>query len=124
MMPLSDNAHPRRRKSPAEGNIRLAAVEPDPLTDEQASATLPVPAGEEPRKRPAHPQKILVIDIGGTYMKVLATDQEKPRKTRSGRLFTPQRMVEAVRDLTGDWPYEAISLGLPALVDERGPMME
>src|SRR4029077_9837534 len=66
----------------------------------------------------------LVIDVGGTKVKVLATGQTEPRKAASGKGFTPGRLVETVRKLAEDWSYEAISIGYPGLVGIHGPRSE
>jgi polyphosphate glucokinase len=80
-------------------------------------------AGEPPAgKSPA--SSILVIDIGGTKVKILATGQTEPRKAPSGKDFTPARLVEVVRDLAQGWEYEAVSLGYPGLVGVQGPRSE
>lgn len=60
--------------------------------------------------------KILVIDIGGTHVKVLATGQRTSRQVVSGPDFTPQEMVADVRALVKDWPYEVIAIGYPGMV--------
>lgn len=73
---------------------------------------------------PARPSTILVVDIGGTKIKVLASGQTEPRKTNSGKKLTPAKMVEAVKDLTADWAYEAVSIGYPGLVGRHGPRSE
>src|SRR4051812_35703618 len=70
------------------------------------------------------PASILVIDIGGTKAKLLATGQTEPRKLSSGKRFTPARLVEAVTELAADWDYEAVSLGYPGLVGPNGPKSE
>ncbi len=57
--------------------------------------------------------KVLVIDIGGTSIKMLASGQEARRKFPSGKTMTPQQMVTGVLDATKDWDYEAISIGFP-----------
>jgi polyphosphate glucokinase len=62
------------------------------------------------------PMKILVVDVGGTHVKVLATGQAVKRQVDSGRRLTPRRMVAAVKELTADWSYAAISIGVPAPV--------
>jgi hypothetical protein len=46
------------------------------------------------------PSSVLVIDIGGTTVKILATGQTEPRKAPSGREFTPARLIETIRSLT------------------------
>jgi polyphosphate glucokinase len=60
--------------------------------------------------------KILAIDLGGTHVKVLASDQTEPRRFDSGPSLTPFQMVEKVKGLTADWSYDAISMGYPGLV--------
>lgn len=59
---------------------------------------------------------VLVIDIGGTHVKLLATGQTEPLKLPSGPAMTPQLMVSAVRSATSGWNYGVISIGYPGLV--------
>jgi polyphosphate glucokinase len=70
------------------------------------------------------PTKILVIDVGGSKVKVLATGQTEPRKTASGKTMTPAKLVEKVKELAGDWEYDAVSIGYPGLVGVHGPRSE
>jgi len=70
------------------------------------------------------PSTILVIDIGGTKVKLLATGQTEPRKFLSGPKLTPAAMVAQVQALSQDWPHEAISIGYPGLVGNHGPQAE
>lgn len=70
------------------------------------------------------PTLILVIDIGGTKVKILATGQTEPRKAPTGKDFTPSRLVETVRTLAEGWEYEAIAIGYPGLVGSHGPRSE
>ncbi len=60
--------------------------------------------------------RVLVIDVGGTTVKFLATGQSEIRAFRSGRTLTPRRMVSAVKKLTADWRYDVVSIGYPGLV--------
>jgi predicted NBD/HSP70 family sugar kinase len=60
--------------------------------------------------------KILVIDVGGTNVKLLATDQTEPRKIPSGPDLTPEQMVAAVQKETADWESDHISIGYPGFV--------
>lgn len=60
--------------------------------------------------------KVLVLDIGGTHVKALATGCRTPRRIDSGASMTPRRMVTDVEKLVADWSYEAISMGYPGLV--------
>lgn len=68
--------------------------------------------------------KILVIDIGGSKVKLLVTGETEPRKMPSGPELTPERLVEAVQEQTKDWSYEAISIGYPGMVSDNGPRSE
>ncbi|HEX7478876.1 MAG TPA: ROK family protein [Polyangiales bacterium] len=60
--------------------------------------------------------KILVIDVGGQHVKVLASGHRVPRRIRSGTSMSAQNMVEAVQKLTADWRYDAVSIGYPGPV--------
>jgi polyphosphate glucokinase len=60
---------------------------------------------------------VLVVDVGGTNVKMLVTGAEAPRKFPSGKDLTPDRMVSGVQDATVDWDYDAVSIGFP------GPVM-
>ncbi|MGH7244027.1 MAG: ROK family protein [Phycisphaerales bacterium] len=62
--------------------------------------------------------KILVIDVGGTHVKVLATGVKDHRQFVSGPKMTPQKMVAGVKKITRDWKYEAISIGYPGPVTD------
>jgi polyphosphate glucokinase len=68
--------------------------------------------------------KILVIDIGGTNVKMLASGQDVPRKFPSGKEMTPPQMVHGVLDATRDWEYEALTVGFPGPVLCGQPMTE
>jgi polyphosphate glucokinase len=57
--------------------------------------------------------KVLVIDIGGTNIKLLATGQNQIRKHPSGPEFTPDQLVELVARETSDWEFDAVSIGFP-----------
>lgn len=60
--------------------------------------------------------KVLVVDIGGTNVKLLATGHEEVRKVPSGVTLTPQQMVDEVRQAIGDWEYAAVTIGYPGAV--------
>jgi polyphosphate glucokinase len=59
---------------------------------------------------------VLVIDIGGTYVKILATGQKERRRFESGPDMTPQLMVAGVKKLAADWEYDVVSMGYPGIV--------
>lgn len=62
--------------------------------------------------------KVLMIDVGGTSVKLMASGHEGFRKFPSGRTLTAAKMVKGVVAATEDWEYEVISLGFPGLVRE------
>jgi polyphosphate glucokinase len=67
---------------------------------------------------------VLVIDVGGTHVKVLATGMPTRRQFNSGPSLTPRRMVSEVRKLVADWNYDAISIGYPGPVLQGRPVAE
>lgn len=69
-------------------------------------------------------KKILSIDVGGSKVKLLASGETEPRKIPSGAKLTPAKMVEQVRKCTKDWRYDAVSIGVPALVGPGGLLAE
>src|SRR5262245_11996373 len=67
---------------------------------------------------------VLVIDVGGSNVKVLATGQRVPRRIPSGPTMTAREMVKAVQQLAHDWPYEVVSVGYPGPVVDDQPTAE
>ena len=59
---------------------------------------------------------VLVVDVGGTNVKILASGSEEPRKIPSGPTMSPEQMVAEVKQLAGDWKYDVVSIGYPGLV--------
>jgi predicted NBD/HSP70 family sugar kinase len=66
-------------------------------------------------------KRILVIDVGGTHVKLHVTGSDETIRLPSSRTLTPRRMVAAVRrELAGHrWRFDAVSIGVPAPV-KRG----
>src|ERR1700691_4834742 len=73
---------------------------------------------------PKQGKNILVIDVGGTHKKVLATGQKEPVKIDSGPKMTAKKMVTEVRAATKEWNYSAVSIGYPAPVVHGHPVSE
>lgn len=61
---------------------------------------------------------ILVIDVGGTHIKVLATGHATRRQLPSSPTLTAAQMVRAVKALTDDWQYDRITIGYPGPVKD------
>jgi len=70
------------------------------------------------------PLKVLVVDIGGTGVKILASGQTERRRFPSGRDMTPDKMVAGVRKLAKGWEYDVVSIGYPGPVREGRPAVE
>lgn len=68
--------------------------------------------------------KTLVIDIGGTNVKLLATGQHDAVKIPSGPDMTPRLMVREVLDATAGWGIQRISIGFPAPIRGGKPQHE
>jgi polyphosphate glucokinase len=68
--------------------------------------------------------KILVIDVGGSNVKLLATGRRTPIKVPSGPDLTPRQMVDEVREATAGWRYDAITIGYPGPVSRNRPAKE
>jgi polyphosphate glucokinase len=67
---------------------------------------------------------VLVVDVGGTHVKILATGQKAHRQFDSGPALTPHRMVAEVRKLASDWKYDSVSIGYPGPVLHGRPFLE
>jgi polyphosphate glucokinase len=68
--------------------------------------------------------KVLVIDIGGTHVKIMATGHGKERKAESGPKMSAQDMVDTVLELAGKWKFKAVSMGYPGPVVHGKPVLE
>lgn len=67
---------------------------------------------------------ILVIDIGGSHVKAMLSGSEERRKFDSGRDMTPEKLVDGVRALLGEWTYDRVSIGFPGPVKDGKPAVE
>jgi len=70
------------------------------------------------------PLRILVLDVGGTHVKILVSGQKVPRKIDSGPRMTARAMVRQVKQLVKDWPYDAVAIGYPGPVVHGRPLQE
>jgi predicted NBD/HSP70 family sugar kinase len=68
--------------------------------------------------------RVLVVDVGGTHVKVRATGQAAPVKIDSGPNMTPAKMIAAVRKATAGWEYDAVSIGYPGPVVHGSPVSD
>jgi hypothetical protein len=68
--------------------------------------------------------KILVIDVGGSHVKLLATGRKTPVKIPSGPDMTPRKMARRVRAAVKGWTYDVVSIGYPGAVLHGKPVSE
>jgi polyphosphate glucokinase len=82
-----------------------------------------------PTRRDALPKtslvkNVLVVDIGGTSVKIVASGHKTHRSFPSGPKLTPKEMVTGVKRLATDWTYDAVSIGYPGPVLHGRPVAE
>src|SRR6267378_1483817 len=68
--------------------------------------------------------KVLVVDVGGTHVKLLATGRKLRTEIPSGPAMTPAKMVKAVREIAKTWEYNAVSIGYPGPVVHNQALTE
>ena len=68
--------------------------------------------------------KVLVLDVGGTNIKIQASGQKQPVKIPSGSRMTAKKMVREVKAATRHWKYDRVSIGYPAPVAAGRPVRE
>jgi len=92
--------------------------------DSSAAADDETAAIERPPGNLPDAAKTLVLDVGGTHVKMLASGQPVPRKFVSGPKMSPDSMVRQVKKLTADWKYDRVSMGYPGPVLHGRPVAE
>jgi polyphosphate glucokinase len=68
--------------------------------------------------------RVLVVDIGGTHVKVLASGETLQRQFESGPALTPQQMTDGVKQAAGAWAWDAVSIGFPGPLLHGRPVAE
>ena len=104
-------------KSPSVGRRKRAAMRQD--QSDTMKSPLTAVAGRRNRVK-----SVLVVDVGGTSVKILATGQSESRSFPSGPKLTPKRMVARVIELAADWTYDVVSIGYPGPVLGGRPAAE
>jgi polyphosphate glucokinase len=67
---------------------------------------------------------VLVVDVGGHSVKILATGQDQAKEFPSGPTLTAEQMVAGVKKLAGDWNYDVLAIGYPGPVLHGRPVIE
>src|SRR4051794_36210792 len=78
----------------------------------------------ERARNPASDMNVLVVDIGGTGVKMAVSKQRERRRFKSGPQMTPDRLVREVRAHARDWSYDAVAVGYPGVVLKNSPAGE
>jgi polyphosphate glucokinase len=104
-------------KSPSVGRRKRAAMRQG--QSDTMKSPLTAVAGRRNRVK-----RVLVVDVGGTSVKILATGQSESRSFPSGPKLTPKRMVARVIELAADWTYDVVSIGYPGPVLGGRPSAE
>jgi len=69
-------------------------------------------------------REVLVIDVGGSHIRVFATGRKTPIKIPSGPTMTAGQIGRRVREAIDGWTYDPVSIGLPRSRAARKPMSE
>lgn len=69
-------------------------------------------------------RRILVLDIGGTHVKLLVTGMRQPIIIPSGPTLTPEVMIRQIKDAVKTFPYDVVSIGYPGPVVHGRPLRE
>lgn len=67
---------------------------------------------------------VLVIDVGGSHVKLCCDASGDSRQFESSPELTPDELVEQVRQESQGWGFDAVSLGIPAWVGAQGIVRE
>ncbi len=67
---------------------------------------------------------VLMVDIGGSNIKLMNARDAEMRKVRSGNDLGPHEVVECIVDQTRDWTYDAVSIGYPGLIRNGRPVRD
>ena len=76
------------------------------------------------KKASGRPRRVLVVDVGGTHVKVLVTGAKERRRIDSGHGLRPRRMVREVLRSCDGWEFDAVTIGYPGPVNDGRPAAE
>jgi polyphosphate glucokinase len=67
---------------------------------------------------------VLMVDVGGTNVKVMVSYDDELRKFSSGEKLTATEMVRGVLEISAGLDFDRISIGFPGLVQNGWPVRE
>ena len=59
-------------------------------------------------------KRVLVIDVGGSHVKLMISRNGKRKKFESGKSLTPRKLVAGIKKEIGDWKFDVIAIGFPS----------
>ncbi|MDN3203759.1 ROK family protein [Algoriphagus sediminis] len=68
--------------------------------------------------------KTLVVDVGGSNVKILASGQTERIKIPSGNDFSPEHLIPLIKENAKNWEYDTISMGFPGKVKNNQILSE
>jgi polyphosphate glucokinase len=71
-----------------------------------------------------HSDIVLAVDVGGSHVKLLASNERQPRRFDSGPKLTPQAMVDGVLKTAEGWSWDVVTVGIPTPVRGGNPIAE
>jgi polyphosphate glucokinase len=75
------------------------------------------------KKRLAKKVHVLVVDVGGSNVKLRNSADQRTARFKSGKKLTAGKMAKEVRKLTADWDYDVVSIGFPGPVVHGKPVL-
>lgn len=68
--------------------------------------------------------KVLVIDVGGSHVKIMVTGSQEERRMDSGPALTGVQMIRGVKALAKGWAFDRVAIGYPGVVERDKPVTE
>ena len=59
---------------------------------------------------------VLAVDVGGSHVKALTSNESERRRFESGPSLTAEQMVAGVLEAVDGWAWDVVSVGIPAPV--------
>jgi hypothetical protein len=77
-----------------------------------------------PRAKPAVPKSVLVVDVGGSNIKLMRSGSQERIKIPSGPRFTPRQLIAGIAKQAPTWEFDAVTLGLPTPIVSDIPVRD
>jgi hypothetical protein len=77
-----------------------------------------------PRAKSPTPKSVLVVDVGGSNIKLMRSGSQERIKFPSGPRFTPRQLIAGIAKFAPGWEYDAVTLGLPIPIVANTPIRD